>query len=147
MGEFSKIMSVADINGDGYDELFVLAPGYPDYENPLGKIYIYLYKKLTDVKDNKENLLNNFELNQNYPNPFNPGTIINYQTHIYSNVTIKIYDLLGKVVATLVDSEKRAGKYEIEFDASEYNLSSGIYFCELTLKGGASTRIKMVLIK
>lgn len=146
-GEFSKIMSVADMNGDGYDELFVLAPGWPDYENPLGKIYIYSYINLTNVKDKKGNLLNNFELNQNYPNPFNPITTISWQSPVFSHTTIKVFDILGKEVATLVNEERPAGEYEVEFDATKYKLSSGIYFCELKLKGGNSSRIKMVLIK
>jgi len=68
-------------------------------------------------------------LYQNYPNPFNPSTTINYQIPAYSLVTLKVYDVLGSEVVTLVNSEKSAGNYEIEFDAS--NLSSGVYFYQL----------------
>lgn len=145
-GEFSKIMTVADINGDGYDELLVLAPGYPDYKNPLGKIYIYSYKKLTDVKDYEKNLLNNFELNQNYPNPFNPSTIISWQAPLSGWQTLKVYDVLGKEVETLVDEYRQAGKYEIEFDALEYNLSSGVYFYQIKSGSFVLTK-KMVYLK
>lgn len=85
-----------------------------------------------------------FELFQNYPNPFNPKTVIIYQLPLSSDVTLKVYDLLGREVATLVDEYKPAGKYEAEFDASA--LPSGIYFYKL--KAGEYTAVKkMILIK
>jgi hypothetical protein len=69
-------------------------------------------------------------------------------------VKISIYDILGREVATIINKEQPAGKYKIEFDTSKYNLSSGVYFCELKINGGntsingvESQRIKMVLIK
>ena len=62
-------------------------------------------------------------------------------------VTIKVYNVLGKEVATLRNKYQSAGIHKIEFDASKYNLSSGVYFCELKIKGGDSQRIKMVFIK
>lgn len=55
--------------------------------------------------------------------------------------------MLGKEAATLLEEEKPAGKYELEFDASKYNLASGVYFCELKIKGGGSLRIKMIYLK
>ena len=146
-GEYSLIMSHADINGDGYDELFILAPDYPDYQNPLGMVYIYSYKRITSIQDNKRNIPDNFKLYQNYPNPFNPSTIINYELSINSYVTIKIYDLLGKELVSLVNEVQSAGTHEIKFNTSKYNISSGIYFCQLSIKGEGSKRIKMVLIK
>ncbi len=53
---FLKLCTHADINEDGFDEILIMAPGFPDYENPLGKVYIYSYKKITDVKDNRKNI-------------------------------------------------------------------------------------------
>ncbi len=155
------IYIVGDLNKDGFDEIFSFAPNYPNTVNPQGKIYLYSYKKLTDIKNDKGNLLNNFELNQNYPNPFNPTTKIKYTIPIsplnpspYQEegqnerfVTLKVYDILGREIKTLVNEDQFAGEYEVEFDATKYKLSSGIYFCELKMKGGASSRIKMVLIK
>lgn len=141
------IYIVGDLNKDGFDEIFSFAPNYPNTVNPQGKIYLYSYKKLTDIKNDNGNLLNNFELNQNYPNPFNPITTISWKSPVFSHTTIKVFDILGKEVATLVNEERPAGEYEVEFDATKYKLSSGIYFCELKLKGGNSSRIKMVLIK
>ena len=146
-GEFSKIMTHADINGDEYDEIFILAPSFSDYANPLvGKIYIYSYKKLTEVKDNIKNLPENLKLYQNYPNPFNPSTIINYQLTMNNFASIKVYNVLGKEIATLVNKYQTAGMHKIEFDADKYQLSSGIYFYELKIKDNALYK-KMVLLR
>src|SRR5690554_139762 len=90
-GEFSKTMSTADINGDGFDELFVLAPGYPDYQDPLGKVYIYSYKNIVGAKNNEKNLPINFKLYQNYPNPFNPKTVIGYRLSVTGFILLKVY--------------------------------------------------------
>jgi aminopeptidase N len=88
--------------------------------------------------------LNSYSLEQNYPNPFNPGTIISWQSPIAGHQIIKVYDVLGNEVATLVDEFKPEGKYEVEFNAA--GLSSGIYF--YTLNSGNYTEAKkMVLIR
>ncbi|MEW5925194.1 MAG: T9SS type A sorting domain-containing protein, partial [Candidatus Zixiibacteriota bacterium] len=79
-----------------------------------------------------------YELGQNYPNPFNPSTIIAYQIPRNGHVSIKVYDALGQEVATLVDEEKPAGNYQVEFNT--VNLSSGIYFYEM--RSGEFTTIK-----
>lgn len=85
-----------------------------------------------------------FELEQNYPNPFNPSTVIKYSISQDDFVTLKVFNLLGEKVATLVSEIQVAGRYEIDFDAS--NLSSGIYF--YILKSGSLTAIhKMLLMK
>jgi len=73
---------------------------------------------------------NNFDLLQNYPNPFNNNTIIAYYLKENTNVILKVYDLMGKEVSTLVNKSQIAGKYEVEFNAS--NLPSGIYVYQLT---------------
>jgi len=85
-----------------------------------------------------------FTLEQNYPNPFNPSTKIKYQIQVGGFVSLKVYDVLGKEVATLVNGEKSAGSYEIEFDASK--LSSGVYFYNLR-SGDFTQTNKMVLMK
>ncbi|NWG28989.1 MAG: T9SS type A sorting domain-containing protein [Ignavibacteriaceae bacterium] len=85
-----------------------------------------------------------FSLEQNYPNPFNPSTKISWQSPVGSHQTLKVYDVLGNEVATLVDEYKPAGAYEIEFNAA--GLPSGIYFYKLTT--GINSKIKkMTLIK
>ena len=85
-----------------------------------------------------------FRLMQNYPNPFNPTTSIKYQVASIEKVTLKVYDILGREIATLLNEIKHPGSYEIEFDAS--NLPSGIYFYRLTSDNFSKTR-KMVLLR
>lgn len=83
-----------------------------------------------------------FKLYQNFPNPFNPATIIKYSLPQAMNVTIKIFDVLGREVVTLVNANMDAGNYEVEFQAS--NLSSGIYFYRL--KTDRNTEIKKMIL-
>ena len=85
-----------------------------------------------------------FELSQNYPNPFNPTTKINWQSPVSSWQTLKVYNLLGKEVVTLVNENREAGTYEIDFNAS--NLPSGVYVYKLQAGSFTQTR-KMTLIK
>ncbi len=85
-----------------------------------------------------------FRLEQNYPNPFNPSTKITYAIPVGSKVTLKVFDMLGREVATLVDDYRPAGTYETEFHASE--LASGVYYYTLRAGSVIATR-KMVLAK
>ena len=101
------------------------------------------YSLVTSIEDTKL-VPTEFSLEQNYPNPFNPSTRIQYQVSSISQVTLKVYDVLGNEVATLVNEEKPAGNYEVEFDAT--GLSSGIYLYRLNA-GSFSKIKKMVLTK
>jgi hypothetical protein len=85
-----------------------------------------------------------FFLYQNYPNPFNPTTRIQYHISSNSHVFLKVYDVLGNEVETLVDEYKPAGSYEVEFDANR--LTSGVYFYQLKVGEYIQTK-KMVLLK
>ena len=85
-----------------------------------------------------------YNLEQNYPNPFNPSTTIKYQIPERSLVTLKIYDILGNDIATLVNGEKSLGNYEVEFNSS--GLSTGVYFYQLRAGTFVKTK-KMVLLK
>jgi subtilisin-like proprotein convertase family protein len=85
-----------------------------------------------------------YQLSQNYPNPFNPATTISYQLSGFSHVTLKVYDLLGRETMTLVNEQKPAGRYTVNFDAS--GLASGIYLYQLRAGSFAETK-KMVLMK
>ena len=85
-----------------------------------------------------------FKLYQNYPNPFNPVTHIKYTVPVAGIVTLKVYDILGREVATLIYTEKAPGRYDSEFDASKF--SSGIYYYTLKTNEFLSVK-KMVLIK
>ena len=99
---------------------------------------------LVIVSDDANDLPIKYELNQNYPNPFNPSTTIKYQIPELSFVIVKVYDVLGGEVATLVNEEKPIGNYEVEFDAT--GLSSGIYFYRLKAGDFVETK-KMILMK
>lgn len=82
----------------------------------------------------------------NYPNPFNPTTTINYQVPESGHVTLKVYDIMGKEIATLVDGVKNKGNYNINFSMERYHLASGIYFCRLSA-GKNMLTTKMILSK
>lgn len=93
-----------------------------------------------------------FSLEQNYPNPFNPSTKIIWQSPVSGWQTLKVYDLLGREVATLIDEYKQAGKYEIEFNLSQFGskdfsaITSGVYFYQLRAGDFIQSR-KMILMK
>jgi hypothetical protein len=88
--------------------------------------------------------VNSYSLSNNYPNPFNPSTKISWQLPVRGQVSLKVYDVLGNEVATLVNEEKPAGIYEVAFNASD--LSSGVYFYQLKTGNFISTK-KMILLK
>jgi hypothetical protein len=87
-----------------------------------------------------------FSLNQNYPNPFNPSTTIKYSVPNNTYVTLKVYDICGKEVAALVNSQKSTGNYSVIFNTNVYNLSSGIYFYKLTAGNKVAIK-KLIFIK
>lgn len=81
---------------------------------------------------------------ENYPDPFNPTTMISYQLPMNGHVTLEVYDVLGRLVTTLVDGYQSAGGHSVQFNAD--NLASGVYFCRLTASGTELVR-KMILMK
>ena len=98
----------------------------------------------TNTRYNTGTIPNKFSLVQNYPNPFNPTTVINYQLPMTSHISLKVYDAIGREVATLVNEVKEAGSYSVTFNAS--TLSGGLYIARL--QNGAKTESKkMLLIK
>lgn len=106
------------------------------------------------IKDENNDVPSEFSLSQNYPNPFNPETVINYQLAVSSFVSLKVYDILGNEVAVLVNEEKPAGKYQVNFNAQRTTnsafggklLSSGVYFYQLHAEQFVQTK-KFVLVK
>jgi hypothetical protein len=120
-------------------------------------------EKIVRLKSGEEIVINNninklfvsediiparYSLEQNYPNPFNLGTVIGFRLPVSSMVTLRVYDILGREVATLVNEEKESGIYNVDFDASSAGggLSSGIYFYSITAGGFKQTK-KMILAK
>ena len=98
--------------------------------------------------ENTSLLVTDFKLFQNYPNPFNPSTTVNFVIPKSSFVNLKVYDVLGREVATLVNEEKPAGEYEVEFNPASgiRHLASGIYFYKLQTEDFVETK-KMILLK
>ncbi len=108
-----------------------------------GSIHKMTSSSVTSV-DNQSEIPAAYQLSQNYPNPFNPST--KFEFHIANSgfVSLKVFDILGKEVATLVNEEKPSGSYTINFDAS--GLKSGIYFYRLAINGFSETK-KMILLR
>ncbi len=121
-------------------------------ENVSNRTYIYRLKQIdfdgsyeySDILEVEVRILSEFFLSQNYPNPFNPSTTISYSIKDAGVVQIIIYDILGNKVATLVNEQKQAGAFSVEFDASK--LPSGIYFYQLKTGGFIDIK-KMILLK
>jgi hypothetical protein len=120
-----------------------------------GHVFAYTGDEGSVVNVEVENFniskVDDFNLFQNYPNPFNPSTKISYQLPASLNpskggafVTLRVYDILGSEIATLVNEEQSAGTYEVELNASQ--LSSGIYFYQLKVDEFIQTK-KMVLLR
>lgn len=109
------------------------------------------YNDVLVAVEGEEFLPKEFKLEQNYPNPFNPSTVIKFCMHEQSKVIIKIYDILGSEVITLLNQEMEAGWHEVIFNAGEY--SSGVYICRMqgypTRKGAVNFKStkKMLMIK
>ena len=139
-----KSFTINDIAISNNGDIFIAETG--------GSIQ-YMPELITRIKNSKINIPNHFELEQNYPNPFNPSTIISYLipsvgTSRDLSVLLKVYDVLGREIATLVNQEKPAGKYQIKFDAK--NLASGIYFYRLSAANNTTKFVqtkKMILMK
>ena len=110
---------------------------------------IYKRDYITDVNHQSSEDLNDFRLEQNYPNPFNPSTTISYLIPERSFITIRVYNILGKEVRTLVEQEQTAGQYELVFESN--NLPSGVYLYVLSATSENGLRIKegkkMIIVK
>jgi hypothetical protein len=99
---------------------------------------------VTGVDNEEQGIPSEFSLSQNYPNPFNPVTLIKYQVPEASMVSIKVYDVIGREIAVLVNEVKNPGNYQVSFDSK--NLASGIYFYKMVAGDFSSVR-KMNLLK
>jgi hypothetical protein len=116
-----------------------------DYSNNSTlNIDVSLNPNSTTGINNNANVISGYELKQNYPNPFNPSTIISYQIPQNSFVTLKVYNILGNEVATLVNEQQTAGNHNFNFKAN--NLASGVYIYKLTAGSFTAVR-KLTLLK
>ncbi len=111
----------------------------------------YVYKRklsdvVTSVEDKEENIPTGFSLQQNYPNHFNPTTTISFSIPKTEFVTLKVYDVLGNELATMVNEYRPAGTYNVQFSTINSQLSSGVYFYKF--QAGKFTEVKkMILLK
>ena len=128
------------VNGDSI-------PGSYDKWNFGENFAIHVLDYPVNVNDENPGLTD-FVLYQNYPNPFNPKTVISYQLPVNSNVTLKVFDILGNEVAVLVNEYHSSGKYEVEFfpESSTQQPASGIYLYQLKTDNFVETK-KMLLLK
>jgi hypothetical protein len=126
--------------GFGTNHLLILS------DEPAGIVLNNVFGNFgtTDVKHLDNTIPAVYELNQNYPNPFNPATTIRYSIPQAGLVNVKIFNLLGQEVATLVNTQQVSGTYEVNFDASA--LASGIYFYSIDVNNFKATK-KMILMK
>jgi hypothetical protein len=115
-----------------------------DPDNTLPDIGAFYFDQLAVISDRNTDIPKEFSLLQNYPNPFNPTTKISWQSPVGSWQTLKVYDVMGREVATLVNEYKPAGSYEVEFNA--ISLPSGVYFYRLQAGSFVETK-KMILLR
>ncbi|MCX6150093.1 MAG: T9SS type A sorting domain-containing protein [Ignavibacteriales bacterium] len=147
------------LSTDNGDNWFLVNYGLPDeYINTLVIVDTVIFvgtggngvwcrsltEIITAIGNEKNNLPSNYTLEQNYPNPFNPTTTIQFQVPKFLFVNIKVYDVLGREVANLVNEEKPAGTYQVSFDAAI--LSSGVYLYKLNAGSFIETK-KMILLR
>ena len=152
-GALGGAIATADLNNDGVDELILSEPLY-FFGSNKGRVYVYSGDTAfvsVDEEEEDHSLPRQFSLEQNYPNPFNANTVIRYSldggrpTHI----TLKIYNILGKEVRTLIDKQQSKGEYQVIWDGKDNHrkeVASGIYFCQLKVGDRSKTR-KLLLLK
>lgn len=149
--DFDVFEKIGFINGNGNSNV---PHNYSFIDNSINKTGTYYYRlKQIDTDGSYEysyiieinvNINNSFSISQNYPNPFNPFTKIKYSVPVDGLVTLKVYNILGKEIKTLVNENLNTGIYEIEFDGRA--LESGLYFYKIET-GNYSAINKMILIK
>lgn len=138
-GSYQLVSSVVD-----YSSTSVSNVTLESSNNYLNVDVVLTADGLTSVKSESNNAVTTYALSQNYPNPFNPNTLISYQLPANGFVTIKVYNVIGKEIATLVNEYQQSGNYSKEFNAN--GLTSGVYF--YTIKSGSySATKKMILMK
>jgi hypothetical protein len=116
--------------------------GYTNATPPYHALEFFSVPILVDVQQVGNTIPEEFSISQNYPNPFNPSTTIKFSVPQASKVVLKVYDVLGKEVATLLNGDRAAGNYEVNFDAS--NLASGLYI--YTINAGSFTATKKMML-
>ncbi|HMS64483.1 MAG TPA: T9SS type A sorting domain-containing protein [Ignavibacteria bacterium] len=129
-------ITVLDIDNDGDMDL----AGIDEVDDLL-----FIYKnQLVNVNSISNETPSSFNLHQNYPNPFNPVTRISYELRVTNYVSLKVFDVQGNEIMTLVSQNQNAGSYDVEFNGE--NLSSGMYFYRIETRNFTDTK-RMILLK
>ncbi len=132
------------ISLDKNNNVFIAGIKYLNGIQNTDTVLTIKYSQLSNINNTNQITNKEYELLQNYPNPFNPKTVISYQLAVSNNVSIKVYDVLGNEIKTLVNEKQNSGSYKIGFDGS--NLPSGIYFYKF-ISGSFSDTKRMILLK
>ncbi|MDE3058522.1 MAG: T9SS type A sorting domain-containing protein, partial [Bacteroidota bacterium] len=132
--------------GTANKKIYLFGGFSPDFKNGIAPVpYVDEISRVTSVIQKPDPLQpKQFSMDQNFPNPFNPSTNIRFEIPVSGFVSLKVYDVLGREVVTLVNERKSPGTYNVNFDAS--GLPSGIYLYQLNSPEGTLTK-KMVLLK
>jgi len=139
-----KLIGTYQFSTDTNQKIIISNAGTSGMYVVADAIRLLSYDPATPVEKDIKTIPNDFVLYQNYPNPFNPSTKISWQSPTGSHQTLKVYDVLGNEVATLVNEEKPAGIYEVEFNATKF--ASGVYYYKLQA-GDFVQMKKMILMK
>jgi len=138
---FFSAISNSITNQNTIDTLFI---HFQSEDFIWGTVSKYAWKDITDVKEIKPNIPTKFSLLQNYPNPFNPTTKIKFDIPRRSQVKLIVYDIIGRVVETLVNKEMKPGSYEASFNGNA--LASGVYFYRMQAGSFVESK-KLLLLK
>lgn len=140
--------NAGDVNGDGVNDIIIGADRYDGEGVNVGRVYLFLNSLSVESEHTVQcqSMLQaeQFELFQNYPNPFNPITTIRFNIPTASHVTLKIFNILGEQIMTLIDNELDTGMHQVNFHSE--NLASGIYFYQLDT-GNFNVKRKMLVLK
>ncbi len=141
-----KYLPIGDIQGTGEKQFHSMVINQTENGSLTGKLYFdgIQSEVVTSIDKNENTIVTEYELFQNYPNPFNPSTVIRYNLPETGLVNIKIFDVLGNEITTLLNDEKNAGSHSVEFNAS--NFASGVYIYKISSGSFVSIK-KMMLLK
>jgi hypothetical protein len=134
--------AVGDFDGDSKNDFLFTQGSDPNFVK--APVYVFSSDEFSVGKEDEITQIKDFRLSQNYPNPFNPSTNISYSIPQTSNVSLKVYDVTGRLVSTLVNSRQASGTYDVSLNASAW--ASGIYFYRIVAGDYVKTR-KLTLIK
>ncbi|MDD8019433.1 MAG: T9SS type A sorting domain-containing protein, partial [Bacteroidota bacterium] len=140
------IDEIVGLSGNGrYLKLFCLKNNSVDLPYELNEFEVYGTQGVSFIGNGIDVMsLSRYVLEQNYPNPFNPSTVINYQLPADGYVTLKVYDVLGREVTSLVNARMTSGTHSVKFDGSKF--ANGFYFYCLSSGGNVMTK-KMLMVK